>query len=162
MKFEGTIPDIPKEKLVKTAPQNGIWKFPEKMGNQIYVGFIYLIRDNYLERFYLGKKFFRSVRGKNEGKEADWRNYKSSSKLLKEMFEHRTLDEFEFICLDQYRTKGTLAYAETWTLCHVEAPTNKRWYNYLLNEISWKISEPISERHKTRLHHAINLKPFEE
>jgi hypothetical protein len=136
---------------------NGHWQFPEQMGDAM--GFIYLIRDDYMEKFYLGKKLFKGTGKLNQGVESKWREYTSSSKLLKELFQYRPKEEFSFICLEQYQTKGTLAYAETWTLCHVEAPTNNRWYNKRIEKISWSVREPISQRHKDRLRAAIN---FEE
>ena len=137
---------------------NGHWSFPEQLGPP-YVGFLYLIRDNYMEKFYLGKKFFLGHGKLNYGKDSGWRKYKSSSKILKDIFKERPLDEFDFIALEQYTTKGTLSYAETWTLCNVEAPTNDLWYNYLIGKVWWKIKEPITERHKERLERAMN---FEE
>jgi hypothetical protein len=111
------------------------------MGTPGHVGFIYVIRDNYMQHLYLGKKLF------NEG----WHNYRSSSKLLKKLLAARPIDEFSFICLEQYRTRGTLSYAETWTLCHVEAPTSNVWYNKRIEKVSWNVKEPISDRHKSRL-----------
>jgi len=164
MKFEGELPKIPDNliRFDKKKFDNGHWKFPEQMGSKEYVGFIYLIRDNYLGRFYLGKKAYRGSRGKNEGKESDWRHYVSSSKLLKEMWKERPIEEFEFITLEQYRTKGTLSYAETWTLCFVEAPTSVTWYNKLIPKVAWSVKEPISNRHKERLDAMIRMKPNDE
>jgi hypothetical protein len=133
---------------------NGHWKFPEQMGEISKVGFIYLIRDNYLKRFYLGKKLFRGHGVQNRGKESNWKTYVSSSKALAEIFKVRPKEEFEFICLEQYNTKGTL--------CTVEAPTNRNWYNTLIEKVSWPVKEPISDRHKQRLHDAINFKEFNE
>jgi hypothetical protein len=95
------------------------------------------------------------MRGKNAGKESDWRRYMSSSKLLAEMMQERPKEEFEFICIEQYKTKGTLSYAETWSLCFVEAPTSVRWYNKLIEKVSWNVKEPITLRHKQRLNEII-------
>ena len=67
MKFEG---DLPKSEATASKPKrfsNGHWKFPEQMGALQYVGFIYVIRDTYLGRFYLGKKSFRSTSVANRG-----------------------------------------------------------------------------------------------
>jgi hypothetical protein len=152
MKFTGTVPHVSKR-----LPRfdNGHWQFPEQMGDG--VGFIYLIRDNYLKKFYLGKKLYRGYGKLNNGKESNWRRYTSSSKVLKEMFKERPREEFDFICLEQYKTKGTLSYSETWTLCFVEAPTNDRWYNRLIEKVSWNVRERITDRHKERLMAAINF-----
>lgn len=127
------------------------------------MGFIYVIRDNVLERFYLGKKLFRGSGKLNFGKESNWRHYRTSSELLKEVFKHRPVEEeFEFICLEQYKTKGTLSYAETWTLCLVEAPTTKTWYNTRIDEVSWSVREPISDRHKERLRRVVAMEKFDD
>jgi hypothetical protein len=147
MQFNGVLPPIQKVVLPKFS--NGHWVFPEQMGNG--VGFIYVIRDNFLDRFYLGKKQFYGMGVKNKGKESNWRKYASSSKALAEHFKERPKEEFDFICLEQYQTKGSLAYAETWSLCLVEAPTTKDWYNTRIEAISWNVKEPISDRHKARL-----------
>jgi hypothetical protein len=99
----------------------------------------------------LGKKSFYGNGKLNKGKESAWRYYKSSSKLLADLWKYRPLEEFDFVCLEQYKTRGTLSYSETWSLCQVEAPTNKIWYNTLIEKVSWPVKEPISLRHKNRL-----------
>lgn len=159
MKFEGT---LPKSNVVPIRKKfdNGHWLFEEQMGKG--VGFIYIIRDNVLNRFYLGKKLFYGTGTLNKGKESNWRKYSSSSKLLAEMLKQRPKEEFDFICLEQYITKGTLSYAETWSLCLVEAPTTPNWYNTLIEKVSWKVKEPISERHKRRLSLVRNNHNFKE
>ena len=153
------IPPIKRTLIDLDDFDNGHWKFPEQLMID-YSGFIYVIRDNILRRFYLGKKTFRHQRGQNKGKEMPgWRKYKSSSPLLKELFAVRPIyDEFGFIVLEQYKTKGTLSYGETWTLCHVEAPTNLTWYNTRIEKVSWPVKEGISERHKDRLSDVINMR----
>lgn len=149
LKFTGKIPICNSPKLVIPKFNNGHWIFDEQMGSG--VGFIYVIRDNYLKRFYIGKKSFKS---KKLGKiiESNWRQYNSSSPILKEHFVERGMDEFDFICLEQYNTKGTLSYSETWTLCFVEAPTTKEFYNTRIEAVSWSVKEPITKRHKDRLY----------
>jgi hypothetical protein len=150
MKFNGRVPDtgLPR-KPPPPAFNNGHWTFPEKMGDG--VGFIYVIRDNVLGRHYLGKKSYLTGGKLNYGRETDWRRYLSSSKLLAVLLKERPREEFEFIAIEQYRTKGTLSYAETWSLCRVEAPTSVTWYNTRVEKVSWSVKEPISQRHKLRL-----------
>jgi hypothetical protein len=148
MKFTGTVPKIEKP-IIYNNSLNGHWKFPDKMGDG--VGFIYVIRDRILERFYLGKKLYYGTGALNKGKESNWKKYTSSSKVLNEMFKVRPKEEFDFICIEQYKTKGTLSYSETWSLCMVEAPTDKNWYNTLIEKVSWPVKEPITDRHKKRL-----------
>lgn len=131
--------------------ENGHWEFPEKMGAKGYVGFVYSIYDKVLNRAYLGKKLFLGTGKLNYGKESNWKQYVSSSNLLADMFKERPAEEFEFICIEQYKTKGCLSYAETWSLCFVEAPTSKIFYNTRIEGISWSVKEKISERHKERL-----------
>ena len=104
-----------------------------------------------MDKFYLGKKLYRGTGVINSGKESNWKSYISSSKYLQTHINNRPKEEFSFLCLDEYRRKGTLAYAETWTLCYVEAPTSDRWLNKRIEAISWKVSEPISQKHKDRL-----------
>ncbi len=160
MKFEGKLPispkpikrlDLPK---VVSKHDNGHWLFPDQMA--VGVGFIYVIRDNELKRLYLGKKSYFGAGQLNKGKETDWRRYKSSSKVLAELFKVRPKSEFDFICLEQYKTKGTLSYSETWSLCFVEAPTSDYWYNTLIEKVSWNVKEGISDRHKKRLDMVLN------
>ena len=159
MIYNGLVPDLTlkETKSLKVVLfNNGHWQFPEQMGGDEYVGFIYVIRDKYLQRCYLGKKTYRGSGKLNKGVESDWKRYKSSSNLLKDMFKERPKEEFEFICIEQYRTKGTLSYSETWSLCAVEAPTSKVFYNTLIEKVSWPVKEAITVRHKERLAAAIN------
>jgi hypothetical protein len=162
MKFEGVVPSIsiPVSIPKQTRFNNGHWCFPEQMGDS--VGFIYVIRDTILERFYLGKKLFVGTGKLNKGKESNWKKYTSSSKVLNELLKHRPKEEFDFVCLEQYKTKGTLSYSETWSLCFVEAPTNKMWYNTLIEKVSWPVKEPITARHRDRLFKVCNGHNFKD
>jgi len=154
---------IPKTtKLNLTRFNNGHWHFPEQMGGIKKVGFLYVIRDTVLERFYLGKKQFRGTGKLNKGKESNWKKYMSSSKVLLEVIKARPIEEFEFICLEEYTAKGALAYGETWSLCLVEAPTTKEWYNTRIEAISWSVKEGITDRHKERLTQITGWEKFNE
>ena len=157
MKFTGSVPST---NIKISKFDNGHWSFPEQMGSG--VGFIYVIRDNVLERCYLGKKLFYGTGVQNKGKESNWKKYTSSSKVLNELIKERPKSEFEFICIEQYKTKGTLSYSETWSLCLVEAPTSNKWYNTLIEKVSWPVKEAISERHKIRLNAVINWEKFND
>lgn len=159
MKFLGELPPVVSKTTFKKF-DNGHWLFEEQMGDCI--GFIYVIRDNVLKRYYLGKKLFVGTGKLNKGKESNWKKYSSSSKVLNELLKERPKSEFDFICIEQYKTKGTLSYSETWSLCHVEAPTSKEWYNTLVEKVSWPVKEPISARHKKRLEQAYNGYEFKE
>jgi hypothetical protein len=141
---------------------NGRWAFPEQMGAKEYSGFVYVIRDSVLRRFYLGKKFYRSGARATKGQESNWKTYVSSSNTLKLMFAERPIEEFDFIVLEQYKMRGAVSYAETWSLCHVEAPTTDEWYNKRIEEISWNVRENITQRHKDRLARVRAFDRFEE
>lgn len=145
------VPSLSPNKDYVAPFKNGHWKFPEQMGGKAYVGFIYVIRDNVMDKLYLGKKSYFGSGTMNKGVESNWRRYTSSSNLLGELLKVRPKDEFDFICIEQYKTKGTLSYSETWSLCLVEAPTSERWYNTLIEKVTWNVKEPISDRHKQRL-----------
>lgn len=150
--FTGIVPAT--APIIVPRFNNGRWQFEEQMGDKAFVGFVYVIYDTILKRAYLGKKLYRG-RGKvNMGVESDWRKYKSSSKLLKDMWTERPMDEFEFVCMEQYKMPGALAYAETWSLAFVEAPTTKLFYNTRIEAVSWPVREAITVRHKQ---HLINL-----
>lgn len=160
MAFKGKIPEITNPRKIQKF-DNGHWLFPEGMGND-KEGFVYVIRDKILERFYLGKKTYFVKSKTIKRSESNWRNYISSSKLLKIMFEERPKKEFDFICLEEYKFRGALSYAETWTLCKVEAPTTSIWYNTRIEKVSWPVKENITDRHKERLEKAINMEEFDE
>jgi hypothetical protein len=149
MSFTGTIPKF--DKVVVSKFLNGHWNFHKQMGERGYVGFIYVIYDKVMNRAYLGKKLYYGTGQVNKGVESNWRRYMSSSEVLKAHFKERPLSEFEFYCVEEYRTKGTLSYAESWSLFYVEAPTSKIFYNTMIEKVCWKVTEPISEAHKTRL-----------
>jgi len=87
---------------------NGHWKFPHQMGTGKHVGFIYVIRDLYMRKMYLGKKQYRGTGAVNKGVETNWRRYTSSSKELNILLANRPKDEFDFVCVEEYFTKGTL------------------------------------------------------
>jgi hypothetical protein len=149
MKFVGNLPKISSTPLPKF--NNGHWSFPEQMGKGNVVGFIYVIYDKVLNRAYLGKKLFYGTGKLNKGVESNWKKYTSSSKVVNELLKQRPKDEFEFICIEQYKTKGTLSYSETWSLCLVEAPTSNVFYNTLIEKVTWNVKESITDRHKIRL-----------
>lgn len=154
MKFIGTLPKVEasaKRIFVSHIGPNGHWDFPDQMGGREYTGFIYVVYDKILCKAYLGKKTYRGNGKLNKGVEGDWKKYVSSSKLLKEMFKERPKEEFEFICIEQYKARGALSYAETWSACYAEVPTTKAWYNTRVEAVSWAVNEGITNRHKERL-----------
>ena len=131
--------EIPKTEQIPLF-NNGHWDFHRQMGDLKYVGFIYVIRDDY--NFYLGKKHYKA---------GNWKNYSSSSNLLKEIFEEVGKESFKFYCIAEYETVGQLSYAETWSLCFLETPTRKTCLNRLIPKVSWKVPMRIPKSHKERL-----------
>jgi|GEM_PF-1558239 len=133
---------------------NGHWEWDgEPLASKGYVGFIYVIADTVNARLYLGKKQFTGLGKLNKGLDSNWRWYISSSKELATSIKMNGKDSFRFIAIEQYRSKGALSYAETWSLLHAQTPVfRNKWYNQLINKISWVVKEPPTERHKKRLH----------
>lgn len=130
----------------------GHWQFCEPMGGPGYIGFIYVIRDVMNEKLYLGKKQYKGLGKLNKGEDSNWRWYISSSKELSESIKKNGKQHFEFVAIEQYKSKGALSYAETWSLMHCETPVRRdKWYNLLVNKVSWVVKEPITGRHKERL-----------
>jgi len=150
---------IPNSRNINTL-HNGHWLFDKQMGEG--VGFIYVVRDTIMETLYLGKKQYRAERGINKGKESNWKKYVSSSKYLKEMYINRPDEEFEFICLEEYKTKGGLRYAETWSLCYVNALLTDTWLNGQIEKITWKVNESITDKHKERLNKILEWEDFND
>ena len=132
---------------------NGHWDFPEQMGGPEYFGFIYLIEDTLHDKFYIGCKRYRSEAKDNKGGDSGWRTYVSSSKnIAGAIAERGDKSSFRFYCLEQYKIRGTIGWAETWSLCRAEVLSNSaKWYNGLIQKVSWRVREHITERHKARL-----------
>jgi hypothetical protein len=130
---------------------NGHWDFPEPLGHP-YFGFIYLIKNFINGKMYIGKKQYLGTGKINKGQETNWKWYTSSCKELCEAIKQHGKESFGFFVLEQYRIRGSLGFAETWSLCQVEALANRdRWYNGLINKVSWPVKESVSTRHKERL-----------
>lgn len=131
---------------------NGHWQFdrPLCQGNQF--GFVYLVHDTFNNRMYIGKKQYFGTGKENRGQETNWKWYTSSCRALKDAIKANDKEGFLFYVLDEYQIRGTLGFAETWSLMFVEAPANRdKWYNMLVNKISWSVKEGISQKHKDRL-----------
>jgi len=157
-------PDLPpKKKRVATDElPNGHWLFDEPLGRNGEFGFIYLIHDTLNDKMYIGKKQFFGTGQANKGVESDWRRYTSSCKALQAVMKEQGKANFKFYVLEQYKIRGTLGYAETWSLMYCETPANKdKWYNSLVNKISWTVKEGISKKHKDRLNAILQGRPVE-
>ena len=157
---------VPTNRITKTKGRgdpdpngfyNGHWQFPEQLGGEGFFGFIYAIFDPDTKRGYIGKKQYVGAGKLNKGQESDWRRYTSSCKELAEAIRQRGILNFKFIVLEQYKIRGTLTYAETWTQCKVETPTSDVWYNTRIEDISWPVREHITDRHKQRLEEVVRM-----
>jgi hypothetical protein len=136
----------------KTQKINGHWKFDKVLNTQKYVGFIYLIHDVIENKRYIGKKQYKGTGKVNKGQETNWKWYISSCLALQASIKANGIENFEYYVLDEYIYKGSLGYAETWSLMYVESPANRDlWYNSLVQKISWNVKEYITEKHKYRL-----------
>jgi hypothetical protein len=131
---------------------NGHWHADWLMGGADKVGFVYIIRNNLTGRCYIGKKSYRGSGKLNKGTKSNWAWYISSSVDLSADIKLIGKDNFEFICLEEYSYKGSLSWAETWSICYVEAPSNQHmWYNRQVNQVGWIVKEPVTIRHKENL-----------
>lgn len=133
---------------------SGHWEWPhEPLGGKGYVGFIYVICDIVNKKLYLGKKQYQGMGKLNKGQDSNWRWYISSSKELSASVKLNGKSDFRYIAIEQYKSKGALSYAETWSLLHAQTPVYRnKWYNQLINKISWVVKEPPTARHIERLH----------
>jgi hypothetical protein len=101
---------------------------------------------------YIGKKNYRGTGKLNKGKQSNWRTYTSSSKDINEIISEKGLVNFDFIVLDEYYSRGGLSWAETWSQCHVEVPTNNHiWYNRFIDKVQWRSTEVVTDLHRKRL-----------
>jgi len=116
------------------------------------VGFVYLIVYTETNQKYIGKKNFKG-RGKvNKGQESNWKSYTSSSSYLNDLIKEKGKDKFKFIILEQYYSVGGLSFAETWSQVIAETPSkNDEFINRFIDKVTWKVTEPVTNRHKRRL-----------
>ena len=144
--------------LREGLPPNGHWSFTEIMNaNGSYCGFVYGVRNRLNGKMYLGRKQYMEAGPK--GKQmSDWKTYTTSNREIDNLA--RTLlgsgvpvtDLFDMVVLEEYRTIGTLCFAEVWCIVTAETPANKNlFYNTLINGVSWHIKEQISQRNRDRL-----------
>lgn len=128
------------------------WDSDVGLGHPPYVGFIYVIEDTNTNKLYLGKKQYEGAGKLNKGQVSNWRWYISSSKELSQSIKLFGKEGFRFIAIEQYKSKGALSYAEVWSLIFAQTPVYRdKWYNRLINKVSWVVKEPPTDRHKQRL-----------
>ena len=131
--------------------ENGHWLFPDSMLGKDCVGFVYAIVNKDNGRYYIGKKYYHSRDGK---KVSNWKTYITSSKEVSNDIVNMGRDRFDFICLEEYTTKGSISFAEAWTIAVLEGlHPDSLCYNKSIDRIFWKVKEKITKRHKERLKH---------
>lgn len=91
---------------------NGHWLHVRRCDPATYFGFTYCITNRITGKKYIGKKQYYSYSRGRRVKEMDWRNYAGSSKHLAADIELYGKDNFEFLILKEWKTRGWLAYAE--------------------------------------------------
>jgi hypothetical protein len=130
----------------------GHWKAWKGFTNKGYWGFVYLIKDKTSGELYIGKKQFRSAGRKTRGTESDWKRYTSSHTLLKQRVKDLGKENFDFVILECYKTRGGWSFAEIWSLVTCEVPNNNSVYlNRMIDKVGYKVTEPITARHKKRI-----------
>lgn len=112
----------------------GHWVSDVKVNPEEHFGFVYLIHCLINNKKYIGKKQFHAYRKKKKLKETNWQSYTSSSDELNQDIKNFKKNNFKFIILGVYKTRGGLVYAEA-NLQHkydvlTETDKNGRlWYN---------------------------------
>jgi hypothetical protein len=102
-----------------------------------HIGFIYLITQKSTGKKYIGRKMLtksttKTVKGKKKRtrKESDWKNYWSSSPIIKKWISDAgNTDDFTKEILVFVSSKGMLAYAEELALYTVGALESDLWIN---------------------------------
>jgi hypothetical protein len=151
------MPTITSKSQKRTNIDNGHWEFDTQLDHQSAFGFVYVIKENPTGMMYIGKKLFRGTGKINKGRQSNWRSYTSSSRDLNRIITESGKDNFRFYVLEQYYTRGGLSWAETWSQCNVEVPSNNHiWYNRFIDKVQWRSTEHISNKHKSRLKKIIN------
>lgn len=127
------------------------------------IGFVYVIIEKTTNKLYIGKKNFKGTGKKNKNVESNWKTYCSSSKSLQDLIKEKGVDSFEFIILEQYYTRGGLSFAETWSQVTCEVPSNNhRFFNRFIDKTTFKVTEPVTPRHKKRLRQVLKNYPLQE
>jgi len=133
-------------------------------------GFVYVIRNKTNNKLYIGRKntrHFGKKSSKNYGKETNWKRYAGSSKHVTEDIKIFGKDNFEFILLEFYNTRGGLNYAEIAFQIKCDVMTAKlpdgerQFYNGQVGAVRWipKETRDFSERTRQLMSEAKKGKP---
>ena len=100
------------------------------------IGFIYIIRQISTGKKYIGRKLLTSaamktINGKKKKtrKPSDWKDYWSSSPMLKAYIAEHGTDDFTREILVFVSSKSELMYAEEFVLYQVDALLSDQWMN---------------------------------
>lgn len=133
----------------------GHWDIPKQFNPDDWVGFVYRIRNIDSEKFYFGKKNFKSnrrikVKGRINRKlkttESNWKTYNSSCKSLHEDIEKLGEDKFKFEILSLHQTKSSLAYAEVKAIMDNDCLLKEECYNQICPPLKYRIVITEKER----------------
>lgn len=115
---------------------NWTFKGKELLDDDIkgYEGFVYIITNLTTKEKYIGRKYFKSLR-KQKGKtrrsssESNWKEYWSSSDVLKEQVKELGKEKFkrEILCL--CKTRGDTNYMEVFYQFQFDVLANDKWLN---------------------------------
>lgn len=96
------------------------WTFKDNIydgeGINDYYGFVYCITDLINDKKYIGRKYFWTMRKQKTGRrkklESDWRNYYSSSLVIKQLIKEHGKENFKREILHFAKTLGDVNYLE--------------------------------------------------
>ena len=113
-----------------------------------YIGFIYAVTgpDG---RKYIGKRHYRTIRGRNKGKpRPGWETYTGSSKELNRDIERLGKRNFRFEIIEQYETWQGLNWAEVYTQAILKVPERSAYYNKFIDSVRGKSREMVTLRNE--------------
>ena len=103
-----------------------------------FVGFVYVIFSQNTGRFYIGRKYFYSLRRKKgatrrQKKESNWKDYYGSNEVLLQEISEQGKENYQRIILSLHTTKGDVNYEEVKQqfLCNVLE--DDKYYNDNIN-----------------------------
>ena len=103
-----------------------------------FVGFVYVILSQITGRFYIGRKYFFSLRRKKgearrRKKESNWKDYYGSNEVLLQEISEQGKENYQRIILSLHTTKGDVNYEEVKQqfLCNVLE--DDKYYNDNIN-----------------------------
>ncbi len=121
----------------------GHWEYHTTIDVDNSFGFVYLITNMITGKRYLGKKQFHSYKKKKRAAESKWREYTGSSVELNQDIKNMRKNNFHFLILQVYKTRGGLVYGEANmqhkmdTLTSTDNNGDRLWYNRQIGSIKF-------------------------